>query len=81
VSHRPAALPQIALWFAAKRSAGDAADSQVGGRPMGILELAGVYWVVLRAVLTTELGASRLILRVDGGETAIVVEWLGVVVR
>ena len=42
---------------------------------MGVLELAGVYWVVLRAVLTTELGASRRT------ETAIVVEWLGVVVR
>jgi len=42
---------------------------------MGILELAGVYGLVLRAVLTTELGASGRF------AAMIVVERLGVVVR
>ena len=35
-----------------------AADGSPEGRPMGVLELAGVYGLVLRAVFTTELGAS-----------------------
>jgi hypothetical protein len=75
VSHHPAALPEIALSARdhARESRALLTARQAGG-PWVFLELAGVYWVVLRAVLTTELGASRR------AAAAIVVEWLGVVV-